>query len=162
LLTDAVGCPQDNAWTLPLAKEGSCPPCPAHVTHAETCRARQDGEGGLLLLHGRPVCPSPTDPRRSCPAGRTRAAADAVGHSPAESESARARRTRCPQSRRCTAEGKETQLQREGRQEGPQFPGVAAPQCLSSSNGRVKVFALGLIIKDTWVLLSHALFFFFF
>ena len=49
-----------------------------------------------------------------------------------------------------------------GEAGGAPVSGVAAPQCLSSSNGRVKVFALGLIIKDTWVLLSHALFFFFF
>lgn len=58
--------------------------------------------------------------------------------------------------------GEGSQASKGGRQEGPEFPGAAAPQCLSSSETRAKVFALGIIIKDIWVLLSHALFFFLF
>lgn len=44
--------------------------------------------------------------------------------------------------------GEGNQASKGGRQERPEFPGAAAPQCLSSSKRRAKVFALGIIIKD--------------
>lgn len=44
--------------------------------------------------------------------------------------------------------GEGNQASKGGRQERPELPGAAAPQCLSSSKRRAKVFALGIIIKD--------------
>lgn len=63
-------------------------------------------------------------------------------------------------SLRCRGEG--NQALKGGRQEGQELPGAAALLCSLSSEGRVKVFALWIITTDIWVLLSHALFFFFF
>lgn len=90
LLAVMVDYPQKNSWSLPPARECSCPSWPAQITHAEVCRARQDGEGGIPSpkpANGC-ICPSPRQPRRSCSAGRARAAVGATGLSPAESPSA--------------------------------------------------------------------------
>lgn len=157
--SNAVGYPEDNAWSLPLAKECSCPAVP-HRSPTQRCPepGKKAKEDALFLCSlqwdtAAPCTPLQTRHRGATLQGRTRAAVEAARHSPAE------RGARRPQARPRTAEGKETQLQREGR---PEFPRAAALQCSSSSEGRVKVFAHGIIFKDIWVLLSHALSFFFF
>lgn len=78
-----VDYPQKNAWSLPPARECSCPSWPTRITHAEVCRAMQDGEGGIPApepAHGcsRPICRSPSQPQWNRCAGRTRAAAGAA------------------------------------------------------------------------------------
>lgn len=158
------GLPREKCLVPSSIKAVLLSPCPTQITHAEVSGARQDGEGGIPSPKpangcSSPTCPSPEQPGRSCSAGRTWAAAGAAGLGPAECQ--RVMNTLSPVTS-LHRRGEGNRASKGGRQEGPEFPGAAAPQCLSSSERRVKVFALGIIIKDIWVLLSHALFFFVF
>lgn len=163
LLTVMVGYPQKNARSLPPARECLCPSWPAQITHAEVCRGRQDGQGGIPSPEpangcSRSICPSPRQPWRSGSAGRTRSSRAQPRREP---ECQHVMNTLSPVTS-LHRRGEGNQISKGRRQQGPEFPGAAAPWCLPSSKRRVKVFALGSVIKDIRVLLSHALFFFVF
>lgn len=151
-----VDYPQKNA--CPFLQQGSVLVPPAHTNHPRRGVQSQARWGRRDSFS---KASKWLQPRRSCSAGRTRAAAGQPGSAPQRARVPAGDEHTVP-SHAAARRGEGNQASKGGRQEGPEFPGVAAPQCLSSSERRVKVFTLGIIIKDIWVLLSHALFFFVF
>lgn len=111
---------------------------PAHTNHP--CRGeqsqarwgRRDSFSKASKWLRPPHLPLSRAARQELLCRRTRAAAGAAGLGPA---SASERRTHCPQSRRCTAEGKETELQREGGRRGPSFRGRLLPSVCHHPKG---------------------------
>lgn len=143
-------------------KESSCPP-QHHTCHPRSDEQSQAGRGrrarspSAACKQPRPPrAPSPKQPRRSCSAGRTRA------QTCREREWQHVMDTLSPVTsphRR----GEGSRASKGGEAGGARLSGggSAAPQCLSSSEGRVKVFALGIIIKDICFHMSSSFFFFF-
>lgn len=57
--------------------------------------------------------------------------------------------------------GRKPSFKGRGGRRGPSFRGQLLPSVCHHLKEEGKFFALGIIIRDIWVLLSHALFFFF-